>query len=294
MIRVSRNEPEALGLRKHPCISPEAFGKNGRVHLPVSPACNIQCGFCTRKFHPTASAPGIARQLLSPEAAADRVDRALEICPEITVAGIAGPGDPLATDHAERTFSLIHLRHPDLVLCMSTNGLEIARKAASLWEIGVRSVTVTVNSLQPPTVAQIVPRIAVDSRMIAGTEAAEKLIARQLEGIDKMASLGAFVKINFVLIPGLNDQQVSDVAQTASRLGASRINIIPLLPQGTFAEHRPPNCTDIERARAAAEPHLPVFRHCQRCRADACGIPGKPTPIALGNLLESDNTFSHG
>jgi nitrogen fixation protein NifB len=294
MSRVSRNEPEALGLREHPCISPEAFGKNGRVHLPVSPACNIQCGFCTRKFHPTVSAPGIARQLLSPEAAADRVDRALEICPQITVAGIAGPGDPLATDHAEQTFSLIHLRHPGLVLCMSTNGLELARKAASLWEIGVRSVTVTVNSLQPPTVAQIVPRIAFDSRMIAGIEAAEKLIARQLEGIEKMTSLGAFVKINFVLIPGLNDHQVADVARTASLLGASRINIIPLLPQGTFAEHLAPNCSDIETARAAAEPHLPVFRHCQRCRADACGIPGKSTPIALGNLLESDNTFSHG
>jgi len=294
MIRASGNEPEVPGLRKHPCLSPEAFGKNGRVHLAVSPACNIQCGFCTRKFHPTASAPGIARQLLSPEAAADRVDRALEVCPEITVAGIAGPGDPLATDHAERTFRLIHQRHPELVLCLSTNGLELARKAETLWEIGVRSVTVTVNSLQSSTVAQIVPRVAAGLRMISGTEAAKALIARQTEGIDRMASLGAFVKINFVLIPGLNDLQVADVAQATSRLGARRINIIPLLPQGSFAEHRPPNCTDLDRARASAEPHLPVFRHCQRCRADACGIPGKPTPIALGNLLECENTFSHG
>lgn len=294
MTRVNRNEPEALGLQKHPCLSPEAFGKNGRVHLPVSPACNIQCGFCTRKFHPTAAAPGIARRLLSPEAAADRVDRALQTCPEITVAGIAGPGDPLATNHAEQTFGLIHERHPDLVLCMSTNGLELARKAKSLWEIGVRSVTVTVNSLQPSTVAQIVARIAVGSRVIAGTDAAEELIARQLDGIDKMVSLGAFVKINFVLIPGLNEHQVADVARVAAGLGARRINIIPLLPQGTFAAHRPPNCTDIERARASAESHLPIFRHCQRCRADACGIPGKSTPILLGNLLENENTFSHG
>jgi len=232
--------------------------------------------------------------LLSPEAAADRVDRAVEICPEIAVAGIAGPGDPLATHHAEQTFRLIHARHPDLVLCMSTNGLELACKAERFWEIGVRSVTVTVNSLQPSTVTQIVPRIAVGSRMITGTEAAGELIARQLEGIGKMASLGAFVKINFVLIPGLNDHQVADVARTASRLGARRINIIPLLPQGTFAEHQPPNCSDIEMARASAESHLPVFRHCQRCRADACGIPGKPTPISLSNLVECENTFSHG
>jgi nitrogen fixation protein NifB len=94
MIGVEGDEPSASSLRRHPCISNEAFGRSGRIHLPVSPACNIQCGFCARKFHPSASAPGITRQLLSPQSAAERVDRALQLCPEITVAGIAGPGDP--------------------------------------------------------------------------------------------------------------------------------------------------------------------------------------------------------
>ena len=80
----------------------------GRVHLPVSPVCNIQCRFCQRAFNKTEDRPGVSAGSLKPEEAAGLVKRALEICPEITVAGIAGPGDTLATYHALEPFELIH------------------------------------------------------------------------------------------------------------------------------------------------------------------------------------------
>lgn len=286
----------AQGARlRHPCLSEEAEGKYGRIHLPVSPICNIQCGFCTRKLHPSEEAPGVSRRVLTPHEAAERVDRAVRRSPEITVAGIAGPGDPLASEHAERAFALIHERHPDLVLCLSTNGLELASRVERLWDLGVRSITVTVNAVHPETIARIVPRVAVEGRVVTGLEAAKLLLSRQLEGIAGAARLGAFVKINFVLIPGVNSDEIGAVAQTTARLGAERINIIPLLPQGAFAAHPTPRCGDLERARAAAEPHLRVFRHCQRCRADACGIPGRTDlSTLLGELTEPAATFSHG
>ena len=34
----------ALDFTKHPCFNPDVKGKFGRVHLPVAPKCNIQCG----------------------------------------------------------------------------------------------------------------------------------------------------------------------------------------------------------------------------------------------------------
>ena len=36
--------------KKHPCMSGGANLTAGRIHLPVSPSCNIQCKFCTRQF----------------------------------------------------------------------------------------------------------------------------------------------------------------------------------------------------------------------------------------------------
>lgn len=294
MISVHDFSDVATTLRGHPCLSANSTG--GRIHLPVSPGCNIQCRFCARRTHPTMVAPGVACRVLSPSQAADRVDLALQKFPDITVAGIAGPGDPLATDHAARTFALIHERHPDLILCMSTNGLELAAQADSLWKLGVRSVTVTLNALNPEILSRIVPRIAIEQRVVVGEEAARVLVARQLDGIAKAASLGAFVKINFVLVPGLNDGEAGEVARVAASLGARRINIIPLLPQAEFIDHRPPSCSDLEEARRAAERHLAVFRHCQRCRADACGIPGRREidPSELGDSRSWEGTFSHG
>ena len=31
--------------KTHPCLGGEAHFKYGRIHLPVSPTCNIQCKF---------------------------------------------------------------------------------------------------------------------------------------------------------------------------------------------------------------------------------------------------------
>lgn len=39
-------------LERHPCFSGEAHLKFGRIHLPVSPACNIGCLFCARGIRP--------------------------------------------------------------------------------------------------------------------------------------------------------------------------------------------------------------------------------------------------
>ena len=38
-------------IKKHPCFNGAAHSKYGRIHLPVSPACNIQCRFCKRGFN---------------------------------------------------------------------------------------------------------------------------------------------------------------------------------------------------------------------------------------------------
>lgn len=73
-------------------------------------------------------------------------------------------------------------------------------------------------------------------------------------------------------------------------------NIIPLIPQHKLANCIEPGCGDIDGARAEAEAFIDVFRHCQRCRADAVGIPGGQDygdQIYL-KRLEVKDTFSHG
>jgi len=282
---------------KHPCFSSTAEGhkKAGRLHLPVSPACNIECRFCRRDFNSTEHRPGVARQLISPEEAPDVVARALELCPEINVVGIAGPGDTLATDHALRAFEFVHRRFPQLIKCLSTNGLLQFEKAERIASAGVGTITVTVNATKPSVLVQLCAGIGYGGRRIGGIEAAELLISKQLEGIRRIAELGVTVKANTVLVPGINDSHIEEVAATVAAAGASVINVIPLLPQHELSHLPRPDFIQISRARRDAEKHLGVFAHCNRCRADACGIPGETDfSIALYGRPIAASTFSHG
>ena len=282
-------------LKQHPCFNGEAHAANGRIHLPVSPVCNIQCGFCKRGFNKLEQRPGVSRSIFTPEEALSTVERALKLCPEIKVAGIAGPGDTLATDHAIETFALIHRKFPRLINCLSTNGLLLEEKAVRLMAAGVKTVTVTVNAVDPGVLKGICSYITLNGITVTGEFAAQTLIAAQLAGIEKIVRLGGVVKINTVLIPGINELQVGEVARVTAEKGASLLNIIPLIPQHAMAAIHPPTCSEIEAARKAAEAHLPVFRHCQQCRADACGIPGGvDVADQLYDRPLAPTTFSHG
>jgi nitrogen fixation protein NifB len=287
--------PELVELAKlHPCLGREANSKFGRVHLPVSPACNIQCRFCRRTVNKSEQRPGVTGCVLSPEEALEKVGEALELCPDITVVGIAGPGDTLATDAALETFRLVHEKYPKLIKCLSTNGLLLPEKGQALFEAGVRTVTVTVNAVDPEIQAKIISHINYHGVTYTGVEAAGILIEKQLEGIRLMSSLGAAVKINTVLIPGVNDSHIETIARTVSEAGAGIYNIIPLIPQHEFSDAPAPTCTELNDARVAAEKYLPVFRHCQHCRADACGIPGKGDLSSQLYKNAAPETFSHG
>jgi len=281
-------------IEDHPCFNGEIHGKKGRLHLPVSPACNIQCRFCQRACNKQENRPGVAAGILPVEEAVSIVGKALELCPEITVVGVAGPGDSLASYHALAAFEKVHQAYPHLIKCLSTNGLALPGKADLLWDLGVRTVTVTVNAVEPEMVAKIVAHIVWEKKVFKGSEAGEILIHQQLEGIRQVSQKGIVVKVNTVLIPTINDQAIGEIARTVRQAGAAVHNIIPLIPQHEFRRLPPPTCEEIEAARRAGEVYLKQFRHCQHCRADACGIIGKEDlsyKLYGGRRME---TFSHG
>jgi len=281
-------------VKKHPCFNGEAHFNYGRIHLPVSPTCNIQCKFCKRSLNKTENRPGVASKILTPAASLELVDKALQLCPEITVVGIAGPGDTLATPNALETFELIDRKHPELIKCISTNGLMLYEYAERIATAGIKTISVTVNAVDAEILQDICTGIFYNGDYLEGSEGAVRLIDAQMAGIKKISSLGVTVKVNTVLIPGLNYDHIEEIAKVVSEAGASIMNIIPLIPQNEMIGFRAPDCNELNNARKAAEKYLQVFRHCQQCRADACGIPGKGKDFAELLYEQPVMTFSHG
>ena len=270
-------------IQGHPCFGGNHH-KNGRMHLAVSPRCNIKCGYCSRR-HDCANEnrPGVASRLLTPIEAMEKVREVMAsklLGPIIKVIGIAGPGDPLANRETFETFAMIGAEFPHLIKCMSTNGLLLPEKVGMLNELGLCSLTVTVNSLDPEVGARIYSFINYRGNRYRGVEAAEILIANQLEGIRMAAAYGMTVKVNTVLIPGVNDGEIPPLGRKIRELGASVMNIMPLIPQADFAHITPPDQKDLEEVRTANERIIGQMKHCRQCRADAVGLIGQDMEFA--------------
>ena len=232
--------------KNHPCFGGCKFNA-GRIHLPVSPGCNIACRFCDRTINDVEQRPGVTSKIITPDEANTFIDKALEFVPNIKVAGIAGPGDTLATDYAFETFKKIGESHPELLKCMSTNGLLLYERADELIEIGIDTLTVTVNAVDPAIEAKLNEYVIWHGEKIYGEEGAKILIENQLKGIKKVADAGVTVKINTVLVPGINDEHIATIAKTVRKLGAIIYNIIPLIPQHQLKDIPKPTCEQISR-----------------------------------------------
>lgn len=278
---------ERLVLNEHPCFSKAAHGRSGRIHLPVAPECNIQCGYCVRKFDcVNESRPGVASVILSPSEAMERVRAVVERNGNIGAVGIAGPGDPLANDATFETLAMLRAEYPEIIGCVSTNGLELPARVADLVEVGVRSLTVTINAVMPETAAEVYAWVTgPDGERLRGMDAAEHLLSRQWSGLRRAVAAGLVVKVNSVYIPHVNEFELPAIAQVAGAEGAHMSNVLPLIPQARFAGATPPTPAEIHAMRGSCEEFISQMSHCQQCRADACGLIGKDQDMESETLM---------
>lgn len=272
-------------IKNHPCFSIEAHHKFGRIHLPVAPACNIQCKYCIRKYDcANESRPGITSKVLSPTEALERVRVLVERNEKLSVVGIAGPGDPLANDTTFETMKVIHREFPDLILCISTNGLYLSDRLEDLIKSGVRSLTITINAVMPETAEKIYSWVVYKGRKYTGRDAVECLLCNQWRGLRNAIDAGLIVKVNSVLIPGINDDDISLIAWLAGTKGADLMNIIPLIPQAEFRNIQRPTPDEILSLRNICKIYIPQMIHCRQCRADACEVFGEDKDMELEML----------
>ncbi len=258
------------------------------MHIAVAPRCNISCKYCIRKFDcVNESRPGVSSTVLNPEEALARFKVTRDHLDTLTVVGIAGPGDALANrDAVLETFRLIRKEDPRITFCLATNGLLLPRFISELVEAGVSHITVTVNAVDPKIGAQIYAHAVIDGVAYSSEQGAGLLISNQLRGIELAVERGLCVKVNTVLIPGVNDHHAEEVARTAARLGATCQNVTGMIPvPGSAFEHMPAMTPEkLDAARTACAKHLRQIYHCRQCRADAIGLLGNDLSATIDRL----------
>ncbi len=202
--------------------------------------------------------------------------------PQMTVLGIAGPGDPLANpERTLETFRQLTEKAPDIKLCVSTNGLALPAVVDELCAHNIDHVTITINCVDPEVGARIYPWIFWNNRRIKGAKGAKILIEQQQKGLEMLVQRDVLVKINSVMIPGVNDEHLKEVSKVVKAKGSFLHNVMPLIAEaehGTFfgvMGQRGPTHTELQALQDECAGDMAMMRHCRQCRADAVGMLGE-------------------
>jgi cyclic pyranopterin phosphate synthase len=174
----------------------------GRVHtdlrISVTDRCNFRCSYCM----PAEDMTWLPRQGILSYEEIERVARVMRGL-GVTAVRLTG-GEPLVrADLPVLVAKLATLGFEDLSL--TTNGVGLPHLAGALVEAGLRRVNVSCDSLDSDRFASITRRHA---------------LPQVLEGMDAAEAAGlAPVKVNAVLMRGVNDDEVVDFAAFARETG---------------------------------------------------------------------------
>jgi cyclic pyranopterin phosphate synthase len=175
-------------------------------------------------------------------------------------------GEPTVRAHLPRLFEMLAPLGVDLA--MTTNGVRLPELAHDLAHAGLRRVNISIDSLDRATFRALTRRDDLD---------------RVLAGIDAALDAGlAPVKLNCVVIRGVNDHEVVDLAAfgRAKGVGVRFIEFMPLDAQGDWTLEQVVPASEILDAIDAVFPleRTPAASHAEPARvvrfADGIGDVG--------------------
>jgi GTP 3',8-cyclase len=218
----------------------DSFGR--QVHdlrISVTDRCNFRCTYCM----PHEDMRWLPRAEILTFEEIQRVARVFVERFGVTSVRVTG-GEPTVRAHLPELVAML-ARLP-VELSMTTNGATLDHLAVPLKQAGLHRVTVSCDSLRPDRFASITGR---------------DMLPQVLAGLD--AALGAGltpVKVNAVLVRGVNDDEVVDLAAFGRERGVEVrfIEFMPLDGDGQWSLDRVVPAREIIERVGAVFPLVPV------------------------------------
>lgn len=181
-------------IQRQPLV--DTHGRTVRdLRLSITDRCNLRCVYCM----PAEGMPWLPKEdLLTFEELA----RFTRVCLECGIHSVRlTGGEPTVRADLHVLVGMLHELQPDLDLSLTTNGLKLVEMSPALRAAGLKRVNVSLDTLQRERFHQLARRDRLHE-VLAGLEAAR-------------AAGFAPIKINAVLMRGLNDDEAAPLAAWA-------------------------------------------------------------------------------
>ncbi|MES2291058.1 MAG: GTP 3',8-cyclase MoaA [Pseudomonadota bacterium] len=181
------------------------------VRLSLTDRCNLRCQYCMGEdvtFLPRG-------EVLSLEEIAELARQF--VARGVTRIRLTG-GEPLVRRGAVAVATEIGrmIGHGLDELTLTTNATQLAEHAQGLWDAGVRRINISLDTLEPERFRQITRNGDLD---------------RVLEGIEVARSTGFAIKINMVVLKGINDDELLPMLRSSAARGFD-LSLIETMPVG--------------------------------------------------------------
>jgi len=214
----------------------DQFGRSIEyLRISVTDRCNFRCLYCM----PETGLQWLPKQeILTYEEIADVVRQLAPLgLRRLRITG----GEPTIRPELETLVRLLGANTNIEDIALSTNGVRLPEMAVSLKGAGLNRINMSVDSLQPDRIAKIARRNMGFDPVAAG-------IAAEQAGLDP-------IKINMVVMRGINDDEVTDLA-ALTRDHPWHVRFIELMPVGDMRdltwEHVVPTDEIMDRLRRVA------------------------------------------
>ncbi|MGL2794471.1 GTP 3',8-cyclase MoaA [Helicobacter pylori] len=168
------------------------------IRVSVTKQCNFRCQYCM----PTTPLDFFDDEELLP---LDSVLEFLKIAIDEGVKKIRiTGGEPLLRKGLDEFIAKLHAYNKEVALVLSTNGFLLKKMAKGLKDAGLSRVNVSLDSLKSDRVLKISQKDA---------------LKNALEGIEESLKVGLKLKLNMVVMKGVNDDEILELLEYAKNRG---------------------------------------------------------------------------
>jgi len=234
------------------------------LRISVTDRCNFRCLYCM-------PADGLA---WLPKAEILSYEEIAEIVRQLQPLGIrrlrVSGGEPTIRPNIEVLFRLLKDIPGIEDVALSTNGVKLARGAQGWRDAGLDRVNLSVDSLRPARLIEI-------ARRDLGFDPVAAALAAERAGLDP-------VKINTVVMRGINDDEIEDLARLTLK-HPWHVRFIELMPVGEMSgltwEHVVPSAEVLERCDGALGALAPAEGPAGNGPAAYYRAPGAPGTVGV-------------